>query len=93
MGNARRSQGVRDGLGLFGIWVIMGLILESLAHYWVSHTPYYQVQSKQGLVSVHAFDVVVYLSTALLAFVVSFLGFAVIRYRRRAGETGDSWAH
>ncbi len=90
MGNARRSQGVRDGLGLFGIWVIMGLILESLAHYWVSHTPYYQVQSKQGLVSVHAFDVVVYLSTALLAFVVSFLGFAVIRYRRRAGETGDS---
>ncbi|MDA8206037.1 MAG: cytochrome c oxidase subunit II [Thermaerobacter sp.] len=82
----RNAQGIREGFRLAAVWVVLALIFELAAHHWVVHDPYYRVQSEQGLVSVHAFDIIVYLSTALLAFVVSFLGFSVVRFRRRAGQ-------
>lgn len=90
MRNASKSQGIREGISLFTLWVIVAFVFEIIAHLWVAHDPYYTVASQQGHISVGAFDIVVYLATALFAGIVSFLGYSMVRFRYHAGQDTTS---
>lgn len=85
-----KASGVREGLQLFTTWLVVAALAEVLAHQWVVHVPFYQVASLQGKVSVDAFDVIVYVSAALFAFIVSFIGYSVVRFHRKPGEEGPA---
>ncbi|KYP80940.1 cytochrome c oxidase subunit II [Ferroacidibacillus organovorans] len=85
-----RVQNGRNISMFVGLWLFFSAILEYFAHLWVIHTPYYYVASLQGGVSLDAFDTLVYVSVILFVFIILFMAFAAVRFRQRAGETGDS---
>lgn len=76
---------------VFGVlWLLVSGAAEYGVHLWILAGTYYTVASNTAVMGQNAFNFLLIVLTPIFVFVVLIVVYAMLRFRARSGETGDS---